>query len=277
VLTLGYSSCIQTSAAPHDKDRVHAAQAGKGLVDLRLEREDRAAAPTAVGRDHGRAAAVFDALLERLRAKSPEDNRVPRANARAGQHGDGCLGNHRHVDRDAIALLHAAALERVGKSADLDMQFLIAERACVARLAFEDQRRLLRARGESMAIHADRADVELAANEPLGERSLGPVQHLREGLHPRQFPRDAPPESLGPVDRLAVHALVVLLARQASLGRKGRRRRELTVLVQDIFDAAHDAHEPNDRAACCPPRAGRMVLAVALANFDPHESSTRAA
>ena len=52
--------------------------------------------------------------------------RVRRADAGAGQHGDGQLRDHRHVDGDAVAGLDAQPLEDVGELADLAVQLLVA-------------------------------------------------------------------------------------------------------------------------------------------------------
>ena len=45
--------------------------------------------------------------IERLGGEAAEDDGVRRADAGAGQHGDGQLGHHAHVDGDAVALFHA--------------------------------------------------------------------------------------------------------------------------------------------------------------------------
>ena len=47
--------------------------------------------------------------------KPAEDDRVGRADARAGQHRRDGLGDHRQVDRDAVVALHAEALQDVGE------------------------------------------------------------------------------------------------------------------------------------------------------------------
>ena len=54
--------------------------------------------------------------------EAAEDDRVRGADARAGEHRDGQLGDHRHVDGDAVAGLDAERLERVGEAADLGVE-----------------------------------------------------------------------------------------------------------------------------------------------------------
>jgi hypothetical protein len=44
---------------------------------------------------------------DRFGREAAEDDRMHRADARAGEHRDGRLRDHRHVDGDAIAFLHA--------------------------------------------------------------------------------------------------------------------------------------------------------------------------
>ena len=68
-----------------------------------FQRNDFAAAIAAVGGDQDFRFRVGDAVDQRRGAEAAEDHRMHRADARAGEHGDRQLGNHRHVDRHAIA------------------------------------------------------------------------------------------------------------------------------------------------------------------------------
>ena len=81
-------------------------------------------------------------------AKPPNTTDVDRADARAGEHRHGRFGNHRQVDRDAVALAHAEVAQRVGEPADARVQFAIADALGGQRrvVAFEDQRGLVAAR-----------------------------------------------------------------------------------------------------------------------------------
>ena len=119
------------------------------VVHVLLERHHGAAAEAAVGGDDQLGLRVLDAVGDGLRAEAAEDHRVHRADAGAGQHGDGGLGHHRQVDEDAVARLDAVALEHIGEPADLVVELLVGERALLARLAgrgglaFPDQGRLV--------------------------------------------------------------------------------------------------------------------------------------
>ena len=89
--------------AAEDDDVLDGLRLLEGDVRHLLERDDVAAAPGAVLREEDLRSAVVDALAERVRAEAAEDDRVRRADACAREHRDGGLGDHAHVDRDAIA------------------------------------------------------------------------------------------------------------------------------------------------------------------------------
>jgi acetyl-CoA synthetase len=65
------------------------------------------------GGDHRHGAGILDAVAQRLRREAAEHHRVRRADARAGLHCHHAFDRHRHVDDDAVALLHTARLQRV--------------------------------------------------------------------------------------------------------------------------------------------------------------------
>ena len=79
---------------------------------------DFSATEAAVGGDEDFGFAIGDAVGNGGGAESAEDHGVHGADAGAGEHGDGQLGNHGHIDRDAIAGLHAeeyAARWQIGR------------------------------------------------------------------------------------------------------------------------------------------------------------------
>ena len=104
------SRCTTTTCA--DRRRVL-----QRLVGHLLERHELAAAIAAVGGDQHRALRVVDAVAQRLGAEAAEDHGVHGADAGAGQHRDGQLGDQRHVERDAVALLHAEPVQHVARTA----------------------------------------------------------------------------------------------------------------------------------------------------------------
>ena len=68
------------------------------VVDVLLQWHDRAAAEAAVGRDDHLRLRIKNAIRDRLRAEPAEHDRMHRADARAGEHRDGRLGDHRQIN-----------------------------------------------------------------------------------------------------------------------------------------------------------------------------------
>ena len=67
--------------------------------------------------------AVGDAVGNSRGAEAAEDHGMHGADAGAGEHRDGQLGDHGHIDRNAIARLDAKREEHVGELADALVQF----------------------------------------------------------------------------------------------------------------------------------------------------------
>jgi hypothetical protein len=107
-------------------------------VDDGLEGHHLAAAPRAVAGDDEGGLGVVDAVAHGLRREAAEDHRVRRADAGAGEHRDGDLGHHAHVDRHAVAGAHAELAQHVGEAAHLAVELLVGERARVAGLALPE-------------------------------------------------------------------------------------------------------------------------------------------
>ncbi len=99
---------------------------------------------TLVGRNDDVGLAIDDATGQRIRREAAEHDRMHGADARAGQHRDGRLRNHRHVDRDAVALLGAQRFQRIRKPADALMQLAIGDLQVARRIvAFPDNRNIV--------------------------------------------------------------------------------------------------------------------------------------
>ena len=188
-------------------------QSLQGLVERSLQRHHLAAAQPLVGRDHHLATRQPRMrLLEAVGREAAEHHRMDGADPRTGQHGIGRLGDHRHVDRDAVALPDAARLQHVGEAADLLVQFAIGDLARFRRIvALPDDRDLVAARGE-VPVDAVHRDVGGAVLEPFDRRrcrgaKLG-VLHLGVGLDPVDALAVLAPERVGIVDRRRVPGLV---------------------------------------------------------------------
>ena len=187
------------AGAAVDDDMLHRVAGGHGFVDGLLELDLVAAAIAGVLRDDGHTTGVVDAVGDGVGGESAEDDGVHGANARAGEQSDGQLGRHAHVDGYAIALLDAERLERVGEFLHFDVQLGVGEAADFAWLALPDERGFVGARAERMAIDAVVAEIELAANEPLGPGKF-PFKHLVPRLEPMQLAGRLRPEFFGVLD-----------------------------------------------------------------------------
>jgi hypothetical protein len=216
------------------------------FVHVLLERHDGAAPEATVGREDQLGLRVADAVGDGLGAETAEDDRVHRAEAGAGEHGNGGLGHHGQVDQDAVAGLDAVAFEDIAEPADLVMKLFVGEGALFARLAggcglpLPDQGGLVGARGVQMPVETIVTDIELAADEPLGVR-LVPFQHPGPALGPDQFRFGLPaPEFLRGLDGFTIQ--LAILGKGFEMGAPGERfgRREDTRLLQDGLNVCGD-------------------------------------
>ena len=193
--------------------RARARPSGRGferVVDRRLERRGLAAAPAAVGGDDELGLRVVDPAAQRLGREAAEDHRVRRADPGAGQHRDRQLGDHRHVDRDAIAGLDAELEQRIGGLAHLALEVGVGDRPGVAGLADPVIGDLVAEAALDVAVDAVVGDVELAADEPLRERQV-PLERRVEVLDPVDALAGQPrPERLGSASASAYRSAVAL-------------------------------------------------------------------
>ena len=143
-----------------------------------------------------------------------------RADARAGQHGEGGLGDHRHVDGDAIALGDALPLQHVGEAAHLGVQLAIGDEAGILRVvAFPDDGDLVALVGE-VAVDAVHRRIGGAVAEPRdghGPRREGGVLDAVVGLHPVDPHAVLAPERLRVLHRAGIHLPVSVRADQRRL------------------------------------------------------------
>lgn len=110
--------------------------------------------------------AVADSVTDGFRGEPAEHYGVNRAKAGAGEHGDGGLGDHAHVDDRAFAFLESKFTEGVGRFADLRVKLLVRDLPRVPGLvAFPKDRDLVAALGE-VAVDARLGRVEGSVGEP---------------------------------------------------------------------------------------------------------------
>ena len=212
----------------------------QGLVDRRLECRRRAAPVPAVGGNDHPGIAVEDPVGQRGRREAAEHDGVRCAEARAGEHRDDGLGDHRQVDRDPITGLDPEFDQRVGRFAHLVGEFGIGERARVARFTFPVIGDLRPVPCLDVAVQAVVGDVEAPADEPLGERRVRPVQRCR--------PSGGPSQPLGlllPEGQSVGSRLVVGLGVHVGRGREVRRGREAAIFVGQVGDRLGHTPEPS--------------------------------
>jgi len=148
-----------------------------------LEGYGRAAAPTAVSGDQHLGRRVDDPVAQGVRGKATKHHRVGCPDAGAGEHGHGELGDHGHVDADAIAGLHPETPQYVGEAGNFVQQLRIRDGPRVTRLTFPVVGDAIAASGGDVAVEAVGADIEPAPHEPLGEGEL-PLTHGIPGMVP---------------------------------------------------------------------------------------------
>ena len=178
------------AGAAHHDHMIDAADLGDGGIGIGLERHLATAAHAFIRRDHAVRLAVGDAPGERIGREAAEHHGVDGADARTGQHGIGRLRDHRHVDRDPVALHDVAVAQDVGEAADLVMQLLVGDLLVVLGIvAFPDDRDLVGARRQ-MAVDAVVGDVGDAVLEPFDRDVLRTVGGVLD-LGRRAVPVDA--------------------------------------------------------------------------------------
>jgi hypothetical protein len=122
-----------------------------------------------------------------VRRKAAEHDRVDSSEPGAGEHRDHGLGNHRHVDDDAVAALDALRRERAGEARHLVAQLAVGvHRLGVRHRRVVDQRELVAAAAFDVTVERVVAAVQASAYEPTVEGRRGVVEHPR----PRRVPVD---------------------------------------------------------------------------------------
>ncbi len=200
--------------APHHQHFLDAfcALVRQRFIDAGFQGDVLAAAQPFVGGDDVRRAAIGDAPRKRLGGESREHHRVHGTEPRAGEHGDGDLGNHRQIDGDAVALANAERLQGVGALAHALVELSIAQALGTSRIVrFPDDSGLVAALLE-MAVQTVRRHVESAVVEPADVKIRRVKTHIfdaRKGLQPIDAPSDLPPEILGRADCFGIHSGVI--------------------------------------------------------------------
>src|SRR6185369_13359925 len=180
-----------------------------GLVQQVLVGYGLAGAHAGVRRDYERGTRIVDARGQAGRGKPAEHHGVDGAQARAGQHGNGRLGNHGHVDDDPVALVDAQFLHDRGEAVYLAVQFLVGIAFLLVDFGGDvDQGVLVRTLLE-VPVDGVVAEIGFGADEPAGERRLAVVEDLVPGFVPMDPPGLVGPEGFPVFYRALVERLVL--------------------------------------------------------------------
>ena len=197
-------------------DHHHLLDAGgalQGLVGVGLHRHLAATAHPFVRSDDHVAFGVNDAVFQRIGREAAKHDGMDRADAGAGQHGDGGFRDHRHVNAYPVALLDAEAFQRIGEFADILMQLPVGDFLVFGRIvAFPDDGDLI-ATGGQMPVQTVFTDIQLAAFKPA-DVAFGevPIQNLVPALGPgNELISLLGPKAFGVIDRALVHRQVLII------------------------------------------------------------------
>ena len=177
-----------------------------------------------------------------------------RPQPRASEHGHGRLRHHRHVNRDAIALLHAKFFQAIGEAAHIIAQLPIGNltnlrlAGLIERLGLPQNRCLSASSALNLRIEAVIGNVRLRSHEPLRIRRV-PFQHAIPFCEPMQFRGDAIPEFFRAIDRLAIHLIVLLPRFDPRAFRELWRRRKDPLFLKNRFNirvsGGHERQPPS--------------------------------
>ncbi len=137
------------------------------FVEQRLVGHGAADLDAAAGGENDFRLGVVDAGGQLLGGETAEHHRVDGADAGAGQHAHHRFRHHRHVEDDAVALLHAEVAQHGAKQLHLGQQAAVGEGLLLAGdRGIVDQRGLLVAALEHVTVERVVAGVADAAGEP---------------------------------------------------------------------------------------------------------------
>ena len=108
-------------------------------------------------------------------------------NACTGQHRDGSLWHHRHVQSNEIAFANSHGLERIGSTAYLGMQLLVGEGAHISGLTLPDQGCFVGLGAIQMTVKTVVGEVGCSSLKPACKGRIVPVENGVKRFKPMQF------------------------------------------------------------------------------------------
>ena len=179
-----------------------------GLIQQGLVRHRFAAPRAGIGTHHHRGRGIFNARGQRTGGKAAKHDRMNGANAGTSQHGKGRLGNHGHVNQDAVILFYTQLQKRCSHALNLCVQLAKAVDLFLVGLGGHTNQRGLFGTVFQMAVHCVVAQICRAADKPLGKRGVAVITNL----HGRRVPVNQlgllGPESIALVERATVKVSV---------------------------------------------------------------------
>ena len=166
-------------------------------IEQRLVLDDPARLDAAARGQNDLRLGVVDAGRELLGGKAAEHHRMNGADARAGEHGDDRLGNHRHVDQHPVARGDSEIVEHGGERRRLVEQFAIGDGALgPGDRAVVIERDLVAAAGLDMPVERVEAGVAASVREPAAVDVGVGIENALRRLCPRDLARRLRPEAL---------------------------------------------------------------------------------
>ena len=165
------------------------------IVRVRLERDDLATPPGAVGGDQHLGLGIVDPVPQGFGAEAAEHDRMGSADPGAREHRDGELGDHPEVDVDPVALADAQRAECVREAAHLLQELGVRDRQRVPRLALPQERDLVAAARLDVTVEAVDGGVQVSTLEPSDPRRV-PLHHGIPGSGPGELAGLFGPEGL---------------------------------------------------------------------------------
>ncbi len=184
-------------ALKDDRGRRLVLRQADGEIEQRLIFDDAAGLDAAAGgQDHFRLG-VVDAGRELLGGKAAEHHRMDRPDARAGEHADDRLRDHRHIDQHPVAGDDAEIGKNRAERRGLVQELAIADRAFRPRhRAVVVERRLIAAAGFDVAVERVVAGVAAGVGEPVAVDARSRIEYPFRRPRPGDLARGFGPKGL---------------------------------------------------------------------------------
>ena len=178
------------------------------FIDQMLVGNRLAAAHSAVGGDHDFRLRIVDARGKARGSETAEHNGMNGADPHAREHCERSFGDHRHVDKHAVAAAHALAFQRGREAVHLGVELRVGITPVLARFRRDVDQRLLGASCREMPVDRVVAEVRAPADEPSRKRRLRVVEHGSERRLPIDGGRLGAPERVAVGNRTVMELLV---------------------------------------------------------------------